>query len=88
MRGEATKVPVSEPRPPTTMTTKRIGPSIAAMDGCTTSAGPAMTPAMPQHRHHVGMGERGLDDEADAGAGQDEKEEPEHRNRVMSMNMR
>ena len=44
---EATKAPPSEPRPPTTMTTNRIGPSEAAIDGCVTSAGPAMTPASP-----------------------------------------
>ena len=29
------------------MTTNRIGPSSAAIDGCVTSAGPAMTPARP-----------------------------------------
>ena len=44
---EATKAPAREPSPPTTMTTKRIGPSSAAIEGCVTSAGPAITPARP-----------------------------------------
>ena len=37
--------PGNEPRPPTTTTTKRIGPSSPAMFDCVTSAGPAITPA-------------------------------------------
>ena len=45
IRSEATKAPGSEPSPPTTITTNRIGPSRAAMSDWVTSAGPAMTPA-------------------------------------------
>src|ERR1700734_485683 len=42
---EAINAPGSEPRPPTTTTTNRIGPSNPAMFDCVTSAGPAITPA-------------------------------------------
>src|SRR5579863_6313672 len=42
---EATNAPASEPSPPTTTTTNRIGPSDAAMFDWVTSAGPAITPA-------------------------------------------
>src|SRR4051794_2010955 len=45
IRSEATKAPGSEPSPPTTTTTNRIGPSNPAMLDCVTSAGPAITPA-------------------------------------------
>src|SRR5712691_7100430 len=44
---DATKAPESEPSPPTTTTTNRIGPSSAAILDWVTSAGPAITPATP-----------------------------------------
>jgi hypothetical protein len=46
MSSEATNAPAREPSPPTTTTTKRIGPSSPAMLAWVTRAGPAMTPAM------------------------------------------
>src|SRR3954467_14575823 len=42
---EATKAPGSDPSPPTTTTTNRIGPRNPPMLDCVTSAGPAITPA-------------------------------------------
>src|ERR1700722_19301522 len=93
---EATSAPVSEPKPPTTTTTKRIGPSKLAISGWVTSAGPAMTPARPagakhqheqardvvsEHRDRFRVGQRGLNDEPDAGSGQHREQRDEHRDR-------
>ncbi len=55
---EAMNAPASEPMPPTTTTTKMIGPTAAAMPGSVTKALPPMTPASPasaraaaEHQH-------------------------------------
>src|SRR5258706_12260715 len=46
IKREARNAPFSEPNPPTTTTTNRIGPRRAAIVACVTSAGPAITPAI------------------------------------------
>src|SRR5208282_340136 len=45
INSEARNAPDSEPSPPTTTTTNRIGPSNPAIFDWVTSAGPAITPA-------------------------------------------
>ena len=81
---EATKAPASEPSPPTTMTTNRIGPSerrhgrLGDQRRAGDDAGEAgergagaehehedPRHVVAEHRDHVGMRQRRLDDEAD-----------------------
>jgi hypothetical protein len=47
MTKEPMKAPAREPIPPKMMMTNRIGPSVAAIDGSVTSAGPPMASASP-----------------------------------------
>ena len=47
IKSEATNAPINEPRPPTTITTKTMGPSTIAIPGKVPKTGPAITPANP-----------------------------------------
>ncbi len=48
---EATKAPLRDPNPPTTITTKTIGPNIKAIAGSVPRVFPANTPANPANPH-------------------------------------